>query len=251
MKAVRKIWIISHCVGFTLYRLVMFLITKARGRLDKDGVAHFCVEWSKRLLEMANAEIIITGAPISQSPALLVGNHVSYLDIPAVMSQVYAVFVSKKEVAHWPVFGQAATAVGTIYVDRGSYDSRKSVALAIGGAIAKNNRCICLFPEGTSSVWGRAWKRGSFQIAQRYKFPVQAFALKYSPNRACAFIDDDALLPHMWNLLGEGKITIELEFKEVQYIEDSTEDYVKIQDWVQSRVRDFLINKEGLSPPVI
>src|SRR2546428_704839 len=49
---------------------------------------------------------------------LIVSNHVSYLDIIALSTVTSCAFVSKKEVAAWPIFGLYARLGGTVFVDR-------------------------------------------------------------------------------------------------------------------------------------
>ncbi len=54
-----------------------------------------------------------------QGPAIFVCNHISYLDIPLVMRIIpEASFVSKSEVAAWPIIGLAAKRIETIFVKR-------------------------------------------------------------------------------------------------------------------------------------
>ena len=246
MMMAKKIWIIYRVSAYTLTRLISFLVLKAIGKLDRKTISFYCQDWAQTLLKIANIQVKVSGSPVLNRPGLLVGNHVSHMDIPVIMSLVYAVFVSKREVAFWPIFGQAAVAVGTIFVDRGSADSRRSVATTLANAVEENSRSICLFPEGTSSLWGKDWKKGSFQIAERFSFPVQAFALKYKPIWECAYIDDDTLMPHLWRLLGHGPIEVEVEFREPILVENGAQDAMKLQLWVQSRVGQFL-DAQGLS----
>src|SRR5690606_17257756 len=49
--------------------------------------------------------VTMKGTPISGTPALLVANHIGWLDIVAVASKLPASFVAKSEVARWPVVG--------------------------------------------------------------------------------------------------------------------------------------------------
>src|SRR5205823_282949 len=49
---------------------------------------------------------------------LLVCNHLSYLDIIVLSSIRPCIFVAKRDVAGWPLFGWLAQAAGTIFVDR-------------------------------------------------------------------------------------------------------------------------------------
>src|SRR5262249_811792 len=52
------------------------------------------------------------------SSGLLVSNHLSYLDIVVLSSIRPCVFVAKRDVATWPLFGWLAHAAGAIFVDR-------------------------------------------------------------------------------------------------------------------------------------
>ncbi|HZI31470.1 MAG TPA: lysophospholipid acyltransferase family protein, partial [Candidatus Binatia bacterium] len=77
-------------------------------------------EWlsrsSRRHLRIFGYSADVSG-PIPKS-GLLVSNHLSYLDILAIASTTPAVFVSKAEVRHWPLFGWFAAIAGTVFVDR-------------------------------------------------------------------------------------------------------------------------------------
>src|SRR5258708_4712546 len=49
---------------------------------------------------------------------LLISNHVSYVDIIALLSLAPAMFVAKSEVKSWPVMGLMAQLGGTLFIDR-------------------------------------------------------------------------------------------------------------------------------------
>src|SRR5262245_47845925 len=49
---------------------------------------------------------------------LVVSNHLSYVDIIMLAATGNFVFVSKTEVAEWPVFGLCAQLAGTVFIDR-------------------------------------------------------------------------------------------------------------------------------------
>jgi len=77
--------------------------------------------------------------------------HVTWLDMQSITAVVYLEFVSKSEVAQWPVIGFMARLARTIFVDRSRRtdtrrtNERMSERLAEGGA-------VLLFAEGTSDV---------------------------------------------------------------------------------------------------
>jgi 1-acyl-sn-glycerol-3-phosphate acyltransferase len=52
--------------------------------------------------------------------ALLVANHVSWLDIPVIGAQGKIGFLSKEEVRHWPLIGWMADIAETLFISRGA-----------------------------------------------------------------------------------------------------------------------------------
>ncbi len=83
------------------------------------------------------------------SPAVLVANHSSWLDIFALNAGQTLVFVSKSEVARWPAIGWLARATGTIFINRDRREAAAQVAM-LRARLAGGERLV-LFPEGTSS----------------------------------------------------------------------------------------------------
>jgi 1-acyl-sn-glycerol-3-phosphate acyltransferase len=109
--------------------------------------------WS-RLLLMAMARfsgmrVRHTGTP-RRDHVLYVGNHLSWLDIPALGGITGTAFVAQDRIADWPVFGWLARLNNTVFVSR-------TDKLAVGQqiddlrhAIARH-RVLALFPEGTTT----------------------------------------------------------------------------------------------------
>src|SRR6478735_2604750 len=84
-------------------------------------------------------------------PAILVGNHRSYFDIPAMMQMMRRTsrtgrILAKRELFDVPVVGALATALGGIPVDRasGGQESFEHAAVALEGG-----ELVCLLPQGT------------------------------------------------------------------------------------------------------
>lgn len=81
---------------------------------------------------------------------LLVTNHVSFLDIIFLGSLSPMIFVSKSEVANWPLVGSIATCAGTLYVERSRRADVSRVNVNLKRAL-EADILVTLFPEGTSS----------------------------------------------------------------------------------------------------
>jgi 1-acyl-sn-glycerol-3-phosphate acyltransferase len=105
--------------------------------------------WHRLICHTFGLKIIVLGTPQTRGQTIFVGNHLSYLDIPVIGSVLKTSFVSKKEVANWPVFGILAKLQQTGFIDR-SRSAAKSERSAIGSMIADGKNLV-IFPEGTST----------------------------------------------------------------------------------------------------
>src|SRR5690606_9885435 len=93
----------------------------------------------------------LDGTPIRGAPALLVANHIGWLDIVAVASKLPVSFVAKSEVARWPVVGLLARLHRTIFVDRKRRTDTGRTAREMSARIA-GGATVLLFAEGTSDI---------------------------------------------------------------------------------------------------
>ncbi len=71
-------------------------------------------------------KVKVNGERSTVTPTLFVCNHVSYLDIEVLGSQIPGCFVAKAEVATWPFFSTLAKAQRTIFVERRSNKTSNS-----------------------------------------------------------------------------------------------------------------------------
>jgi lyso-ornithine lipid O-acyltransferase len=104
-----------------------------------------------RLLGVRIAEI---GACPPGRPLLVVSNHTSWLDIPVITAVSPVVFVAKREVATWPLFGLLARLQRSIFVDRDRRHKVGEVNAEIAERLAAGDPVV-LFAEGTSSDGNR------------------------------------------------------------------------------------------------
>jgi 1-acyl-sn-glycerol-3-phosphate acyltransferase len=153
----------------------------------------------------------VTGRPAAE-PALLVANHLSYLDVVLLAAELPAVFVAKREVRSWPGMGPLAWLVGTIFVDRDSPRDLVRVTSEIGTALAGGDTVV-LFAEGTSTRGDRVLplKPALLEPAVRGGWPVHSAALSYQtlPDQPAADLalcwwGDMTFLPH---LLGVARLS--------------------------------------------
>lgn len=105
--------------------------------------------WAGGLIRILNVRADISG-DLPDSSFFLVSNHLSYLDILLYLSMRPVVFVSKAEVAKWPVMGIMAKAAGTVFVDRTTRSDVPRVNALMEKALSRGDSVV-LFPEGTTS----------------------------------------------------------------------------------------------------
>ena len=147
--------------------------------------------WARAIASSAGMRVITHGreAIDSSKPHIYVANHVSIMDIPAMLHAVPDHgFVAKRELSKVPLFGPAARAVGVVYIDR---ENRKSAFAAYEEAAEKvrdvaaelleiqaqkvrAGQSLIVFPEGTRGATYalRPFKKGPFVLAIRSGVPI-------------------------------------------------------------------------------
>ncbi|MGH3518952.1 MAG: lysophospholipid acyltransferase family protein [Haloechinothrix sp.] len=112
--------------------------------------------------------------------ALVVNNHISWLDIVAVNAVQPMRALAKKEIAGWPVLGGLVSRAGTVYVDR---ERLSTLPATVGqlGASMRAGSLVNVCAEGTT-LCGRELGRfapAPFQAAIDAGVPVRPIALRY------------------------------------------------------------------------
>lgn len=177
--------------------------------------------WRARLAHILRLEVKVRGRPVD-GPALLVANHISWMDIPVLGWIPTISFLSKAEVRRWPVIGWLAARGGTLFIRRGERGSADSAAEQITWHLVRGRK-VLLFPEGTTTDGSgvRAFHPRLFAAALLANVPVQPIALRYTlpqgqahgtPHPTAPFIGDDTFPSHLWRVLGEPRIVVEIDF---------------------------------------
>ena len=215
VRIARAALLVLACVLAVQVLLVAQALRLPRARVHR--LQNSAVRWSiRKLCRILNMKVRRHG-PLPEQPSLLVTNHISWLDIPALLSVVDADFVAKQDVGRWPLIGGIAARVGTIFLERGARDAAKATANDMTWRLAQR-RNVIVFPEATTSDGHhvRTFYGRLYQAAIRTHSPVQAVAIRYpgldGPAGVAPFIDDDELVSHLWRLLGEKHIVAELHF---------------------------------------
>jgi 1-acyl-sn-glycerol-3-phosphate acyltransferase len=85
--------------------------------------------------------------------ALIVANHRSPMDVAILLYLMDGHFMSRADLARWPVIGRAAKRVGTIFVDR-THSSQGAAAIRSAARMLNEGKRVIVFPEGTTHAEG-------------------------------------------------------------------------------------------------
>ncbi len=175
---------------------------------------------ARRFLRIFGLAVQVSG-PIPVG-GLLVCNHLSYLDILVLGSSAPAVFVAKRDVKHWPVFGWFARLAGTIFVSRERRMQAGRFADELE-TVLNRGMLVILFPEGTSSD-GRTvlpFKSSLLEPAVRQTHPLSAGLIRYELDdgdmaEEVCYWKDMTLVPHLINLFSKRGVRASVRFTQLR-----------------------------------
>jgi 1-acyl-sn-glycerol-3-phosphate acyltransferase len=221
MSFLRALFRTLALIGFTLAMVLAFLVARLfriRGWRSLPRL------WHRTAARIIGLRIRVHGELRRESPVLYVSNHCSYLDIVALGAALRGSFVAKKEIEGWPVFGTLARMQSTIFIERNPRLARLHQDEIARRLSAGDN--LILFPEGTSTDGNRVlpFKSTLFSVVKAYegekRLFVQPLTLAYTrlnglpigrvQRPLATWFGDMALGPHLWHLLKQGRVTVEI-----------------------------------------
>ncbi len=203
---------------------------------------------SRAILKKLNFEIQVKGYDadlMAQNNYLLVGNHMSYLDILVISSVVPTVFVTSVDLKESGFLGILAELGGSIFVER---RNRSQIERDLDSMtnVLKDGFNIVVYPEGTSSNGDSVlpFKKSLLMSAVNAEKDILPFCVKYSEINGSAFSPENRdhvcwygdmdFLPHFMQLLKTKKVIVDLEFLNVVKVtKDSTRDQLTTQCFEQ------------------
>jgi len=179
--------------------------------------------WAMQLLHIWGIDLEVRGRPVMQGPALLVCNHISWLDILVIHATRHCRFVSKSELRDWPMLGTLATGGGTLYIERAQRKDAMRMVKDMAQSL-KNGEVLAVFPEGTTGdgVGILPFHANLIQSAIDGDAPVQPMALQFIDSQtntlsmAARYIDDDTLLGSVWSTLNARHLKAIVNFGDLQ-----------------------------------
>ncbi len=198
--------------ALTILLLFPFLAPEERGRR--------VVAWARKLLAILRVRVVVHGRPpaVRGEGALIVANHVSWLDIHVLHSLLPTRFVSKAEVRDWPLIGWMAARAGTLYLERGKKSDARRVNAEMA-ALLRAGECLALFPEGTTTDGTRLkpFYTSLLQPAVAAGARVWPAVIRYRHpdgriNVQAAYYDDISLAQSLMRIVAQDAIVAEVTF---------------------------------------
>ncbi len=117
-----------------------------------------------------------------KGPRLVVANHRSPMDIALLLGYCGGHFLSRSDLADWPVLGLAARTVDTIFVDRQNAHSGIAAIKQLRKYL-RNGRTVLIFPEGTTFAGDevRPFQAGAFTAVRGLQVELLPVGLAYQP----------------------------------------------------------------------
>ncbi len=195
-------------------------------KLKSDSRQRLVILCYKGLLHITGIRLQVHGEASPARPMLLVTNHLSYMDIAILGSQLPVRFTPKSEIADWPVIGGICRLTNAVFIDRRT-EKIRDMAENIKNALSEG-AIVCMFPEASTGngLHMLPFKSGFFSLAEENvegsEVIVQPAAIVYTRISrlpidstqwpSIAWYGDMDLLPHMKELMRLGPIDVELVF---------------------------------------
>ena len=229
-----KLLSVSRLALYVPFTLALIPIQVLGLMLGARWTAKLPVFYHRQVCRIFGIDRVIEGAISTIRPTLFVSNHCSYLDIEVLGSIIEGSFVAKREVADWPFFGLLAKLQRTVFVER----SRRHAGTQRDVMVARidSGDDLILFPEGTSNDGNRVlpFKSALFGLAKlggdSNPITVQPVSIAYTHldgiplgrhmRPFVAWYGDMQLVPHLWAMLGLGRLTVHVIFHPTVTITD-------------------------------
>ncbi|MEV5596860.1 lysophospholipid acyltransferase family protein [Streptomyces sp. NPDC052496] len=144
---------------------------------------------------------------------LVVADHISWLDVMALLAVEPVTALAKREIGRWPLLGPLARKAGTRFIDREGVRELPRVVADLA-ALLRGGRSVLVFPQGTtwcSAAAGR-FRRATFQAALDAGAPVRPVTVSYVqhgvPSTVAAYLGDEGFGSSLHRVAGAGGLTV-------------------------------------------
>ncbi len=205
------LFISGFIIAAGIFPTLTFLYSAANAKVKRDALKTLWLGWFSTILNLH----VVKEGEIPEQGALLVSNHISWLDIIVIGQYLPAYFVAKSDISNWPVIGYLARQGGTIFIRRGDKQHIRATAEKMMWLLKQNSNIIA-FPEGTTTKGDEVlpFHSSLFQPALLTRSVIQPVVLQYqgAAKDHAPFVGDDGFVPHLIRMLMLDKIEVHLTF---------------------------------------
>jgi 1-acyl-sn-glycerol-3-phosphate acyltransferase len=194
--------------------IVALIFPRAGAAGRERRIRRYC----SQLLAICGVRLEIVAPPgfVPASHALIVSNHVSWLDIFVINSLQPCRFVAKADIRDWPLMGWLSARTGTIFISRGSNRDVRRIFKELVASVHAGER-VGFFPEGTTAPQGTVlpFHANLFEAAIDAGVPLQPYAVRYlgrdgRPAPQADFVGETTFVQSLVAILGERRFTAQL-----------------------------------------
>ncbi|MCP2164115.1 lysophospholipid acyltransferase family protein [Goodfellowiella coeruleoviolacea] len=202
--------------------VLLLLATPAMTLLGGQAAARVLRRLLGLLLRALGVRLLVRGADeLAEAAragrgALVVTNHISWLDSLAVNAVRPMPSVAKKEIASWPVLGRLVARSGGIFLDRHRLSQLPATVARLTRAL-RDGAMVNVTPEGTTwcGLASGRFRPATFQAAIDGGVPVRPIALRYRladgrDTTSAAFLHQESLLTSIRRVASVRGLVLEL-----------------------------------------
>ncbi len=200
--------------------------------------------WAKQMMWIGGIKLRTSGK-IPKGPHLVVVNHRSSIDPLINLADILCYPIAKIEFKSWPIIGPGSNSTGIVFVDRSSKKSRHMTRLAIADAL-KSGMNVLIYPEGGTHDGDltRLFKKGSFEVAAEYDYPVLPVAMEYK-DRADNWDHSENFVAHFFKRFGKARTHIEIRYGQPLKSGNSWTLMRQTQSWINDQIIDMRQSWDG------
>lgn len=206
--AAERLRVARRLAGLVVVLVAALVVVPLLGR---PGLGILC----RAVLAVTGVRLRVHGRPADEG-ALVVANHVSWIDVVALGAVTPVRMLAKREVRQWPLVGALAARTGALFLDRGALHALPGTVAATAGAL-RVRASVGVFAEGTTWCGAAAGplRHAPFQAALDAGAPVQPVAIVLRgpdgrPAPEAAFIGEQTLVDALGRGLRLRRITCEI-----------------------------------------
>lgn len=232
------LFMVGLVIAGGIFPAITLSCSTQQAKRTKDALKMHWLQWFSALLCCKITRV----GQVPEPGALLVCNHISWLDIIVVGRFLPGYFVAKSDILSWPVIGFLARQAGTIFIRRGDKKHIHTTAERMVWLLKQHSN-IVVFPEGTTTQGDDVlhFHASLFQPALLTKSVIQPVALSYQGEAQlqAPFVGDDEFVPHLLKMLSLESIDVMLTF--LPTINSTGKSRVAVSDEARAMIRTAIV----------